>query len=77
MWTYYYFFHRYLPDNISHISRVIFITDFYTRAQKEYSSTNFIKCQKALMYITKIRQNIIAEDKSNSWVLIRQRYMYI
>ena len=67
----------YLPDNISHISRVIFIIDFYTRAQKEYSSTNSITCQKALMYITKIRQNIIAADESNSWVLIRQRYMYI
>ena len=49
----------YLPDNISHISSVIFIIDFYTRAQKEYSSTNSIKCQKALMIITKIRQNII------------------
>ena len=71
------FFHRYLPDNISHISRVFFIIDFYTRAQKEYSSTNSIKCQKALMHITKIRQNIISADKSNSWVLIRHRYMYI
>ena len=71
------FFHRYPPDNISHISRVIFIIDFYTRAQKEYSSTNSIICQKALMHITKIRQNIIAADKSNSWVLIGQRYMYI
>ena len=77
MWTYYYFFHRYLPDNISHISRVIFIIDFYTRAQKEYSSNNSIKCQKALMHITKIRQNIIAADKSNSWVLIRQIYVQI
>ena len=48
MWTYYYFFHRYLPDNISYISRVILIIDLYTRAQKEYSSTNSIKCQKAL-----------------------------
>ena len=47
------FFHRYIPDNISHISRVILIIDLYTRAQKEYSSTNSIKCQKALMHITK------------------------
>ena len=29
------------------------------------------------MHITKIRQNIIAADKSNAWVLIRQRYVYI
>ena len=46
------FYHRYLPDNISHISRVILIIDLYTRAQKEYSSTNSITCQKALI-ITK------------------------
>ena len=50
----YYFFHRYLPDNISYISSVILIIDLYTRAQKEYSSTNSIKCQKpSLMHITK------------------------
>ena len=45
---YYYFFHRYLPDNISYISRVILIIALYTRARREYSSTNSIKCQKAL-----------------------------
>ena len=46
-------FFIYFGDSISHISRVIFIIDFYTRAQKEYSSTNSIKCQKALMHIYK------------------------
>ena len=35
------------------ISHVILIIDLYTRAQKEYASTNSIKCQKALMHITK------------------------
>ena len=70
------FFHRYLPDNISYITHIILIIDLYTRAQKEYSSTNSIKCQKpSLMHITKNRQKIIAADKSNSWVLMSPRYI--
>ena len=41
------------------ISHVILIIDLYTRAQKEYSSTNSIKCQKALphAYYKKIAKN--------------------
>ena len=65
----------YLPDNISQISRVILIIDLYMKAQKEYESTNSIKCQKTLMHITKNRQKIIATDTSNSWLLMRQRYI--
>ena len=50
------FFHtcRYLPDNISHISRVILIIDLYTRAQKEYSSTN---SKSPHAYYTKLPKN--------------------
>ena len=37
----------------------------YTRAQREYSSTNLIKFQKVYMHILKNRQEIISADKTN------------
>ena len=50
---------------VHYIILIILIIHLYTRAQKEYSSTNFIKFHK------------IAADKTNVhvWVLMRQRYI--
>ena len=57
----------------------ILIIDLYAISPKGICMNYSIKCLKAhihtCIYITKNHQQIIAAYRSNSWVLMRQRYI--